>query len=107
MGANGTDGREYPWGNEFDVARCNTVESEIGGTSPVDRFPTGASPYGTLDMAGNVWEWTASDWDKSHKVLRGGSWCYDQDFARCAYRLRNAPVRWYNHVGFRVASPGS
>ena len=59
--ARGTDGREYPWGNEFDVNKCNTKEGRTGGTTPVGKYsPLGDSPYGCVDMAGNVWEWTAT-----------------------------------------------
>ena len=59
--ARGTDGRKFPWGDEFDTKKCNTAESGIGDTTPVDTYPDGASPYGVMDMAGNVWEWCA-DW---------------------------------------------
>jgi formylglycine-generating enzyme required for sulfatase activity len=58
--ARGTDGRAYPWGDEWDAARCNTTESGWSATTPVDAYPQGASPYGVLDMAGNAWEWTSS-----------------------------------------------
>jgi len=58
--ARGADGRAFPWGDTFDPRRCNTRESGIGATTPVERYPDGASPYGVLDMAGNVYEWTQS-----------------------------------------------
>lgn len=58
--ARGTDRRVFPWGNAFDPTRCNVKESELGSSTPVARYPTGASPYGIWDMAGNAWEWTQS-----------------------------------------------
>ncbi len=54
------DKRAYPWGHTFESTRCNSSELEIGDTTPVGIFPNGASPYGCLDMSGNVWEWTRS-----------------------------------------------
>ena len=71
--ARGTDGREYPWGNEFKMGCANTEESGLKGTTAVCTYPTGISPVGAWDMAGNVWEWTASEEGK-YRVLRGGSW---------------------------------
>ena len=101
--ARGTDGREYPWGNKFDVDRCNTSESKIGGTTEVTRYPNGMSPFGCFDMAGNVLEWTGSFYDKKEGsvVLRGGSWSYGRYYARCADRSRSSPNYRYNYVGFR------
>ncbi len=64
----------WPWGNEFVPAKCNTNSSD---TTPVDQFPDGASPFGCLDMTGNVWEWTYRIWDDGHcrfALLRGGSY---------------------------------
>jgi len=101
--ARGTDGREYPWGNEFDIDKCDTSESEIGETTEVTRYPDGASPFGCYDMAGNVWEWTGSIYDKKEgtMALRGSSWYGRRDIARCAFRLRCDPVVWYFNFGFR------
>ena len=102
-GARGTDGREYPWGDEWELGRCNTDEAGIGDTTPVDRHSGGASPYGLLDMAGNVWEWCQGwyDSDRDTKVVRGGSWYLNQARARCAYRLRDYPGYSDDLLGFR------
>ena len=66
-GARGTDGRIYPWGNQWDPTRCNSAESVLEKTTSVHAYPQGASPYGVLDIAGNVWEWTRSLWGKVGK----------------------------------------
>ncbi|HEX6292666.1 MAG TPA: formylglycine-generating enzyme family protein [Herpetosiphonaceae bacterium] len=58
--ARGSDGRAFPWGDEFDLRRCNVRESGLGMTTPVGSYLAGASPYDCLDMAGSVWEWTQS-----------------------------------------------
>ena len=114
--ARGTDGREWSWGSEWDETKCNSSELGLNDTSPVGMFPAGGSPYGCLDMSGNVWEWTATiwgPWDQDKKratlqyrypynaddgrenlagdentlrVLRGGSFFSDQGGARCACR---------------------
>jgi formylglycine-generating enzyme required for sulfatase activity len=104
--------RRYPWGNVFNSNRCNAAESHKNGTTPVDEYSYGASPYGVLDMAGNVWEWTSTVWGKDwHKpdfnaihILRGGSWLNNQYGVRCVCRSWNAyPDDRYNYIGFRVA----
>jgi formylglycine-generating enzyme len=56
--ARGTDGRLYPWGNTAPDERLCNFGNKVGDTPPVGEYPAGASPYGALDMAGNVWEWT-------------------------------------------------
>jgi formylglycine-generating enzyme required for sulfatase activity len=117
--ARGDDGRFYPWGDEFDPWRCNTLESARKTTSPVGLFsPSGDSPWGLNDMAGNVYEWTgslmrpypynprdgredATSMDMS--VIRGGSWYYTHKMARCAAREGVLPTFVSPALGFRVA----
>jgi len=103
--ARGIDGRVYPWGNEFDKEKCNTTESKIGHTTPVKKYQEGRSPYGCLDMAGNVWEWTDSRYDekKESAILRGGSWNYFRFIARCANRFRINRGSKGDSTGFRCA----
>ena len=119
--ARGTDGRRYPWGDEWDVGRCNTAEGGKGGTMPVgSHSPTGDSPYGCADMAGNVWEWVADWYDGDYysrspdsnppgpnlgdyRVVRGGSWFSDQLRAHSAYRRRHNPGYSRINYGFRCS----
>jgi formylglycine-generating enzyme required for sulfatase activity len=106
--ARGTDGRIYPWGDKWMKGRCNTREAYIGDTSPVGRFsPGGDSPYGCVDMAGNVWEWTASWYDDKQgdreMGMCGGSWAWDDDQwkARVSARGLAKPGYGASNVGFR------
>lgn len=117
--ARGTDGRAYPWGNTFDKNKCNTSEGGKKDTTPVGLYsPQGDSPYGCVDMAGNVWEWTRSlykpypyqandgredEKDKSsNRGLRGGSWDDGQNLARVSARNNDHPVGPWLYNGFRV-----
>jgi formylglycine-generating enzyme required for sulfatase activity len=108
--ARGIDGRIYPWGDEFDLARCNTYESGIGTTTPVGRYsPDGDSPCGCADMAGNVWEWTASEPElgSADRVLRGGAFLDYAGVVRCAFRPWLYPNFFDGYYGFRVVvAPG-
>lgn len=99
--ARGTDGREYPWGSEFDAVFANTEESKLFGTTAVCTYPQGISPIGAWDTSGNVFEWTCSKKDAAY-VQRGGSWSYDQRNARCAYRNRDVPNGFGRYIGFRL-----
>jgi len=126
--ARGTDGRIYPWGNEFEAAKCNVRDTGIGTTTAVGLFPAAASPCGVQDMAGNVWEWTRTlwgeDWERPSfdypydpsdgredpdtldnvlRVLRGGSWKHFFDSAYCAFRSCDLPGHRSDDIGFRVA----
>jgi formylglycine-generating enzyme required for sulfatase activity/calcineurin-like phosphoesterase family protein len=103
--ARGTDGRTWPWGNEFDEKLCNSWESRLERTSPVGVFPQGKSTYGCLDMAGNVWEWMANLYrkDKNRRSLRGGSWGEEMHSLRCSVLSYYDPyLNWADTVGFRV-----
>jgi formylglycine-generating enzyme required for sulfatase activity len=106
--ARGTDGREYPWGDQQPTPDLCNFGGNVDGTTPVGRYsPQGDSPYGCVDMAGNVWEWTASDYGKSSKVLRGGAWYYDWIYVRAAYRTHSTPDSRVSNMGFRcVGLPG-
>jgi len=115
--ARGTDGRRYPWGDEFDPAKAN-AGGVSDGTTPVGSYPTGVSPYGLYDMAGNVWEWV-SDWYEpypssdyespffgKYKVVRGGSWNHPYVDSRTSSRDFAHPARRIGVVGFRCAWGG-
>ncbi|MCP4689966.1 MAG: SUMF1/EgtB/PvdO family nonheme iron enzyme, partial [Desulfobacterales bacterium] len=125
--ARGVDGRIYPWEGEFDADKCNMRETRIGATSPAGIFPNDASPYGALDMSGNVREWTCSlwgeDWGETDfpypytpdderenlkagnnvaRVLRGGAYDNFRTVVRGALRHGNDRHFRYYDVGFRV-----
>ena len=103
--ARGIDGRKYPWGNEFDVRKCNVSEPNIAGTTRAGNYSDGKSPHGCLDMVGNVWEWTDSWYgrEKETRVLRGGSWYNNPDYLRAAYRNSSNPTNSDYNIGFRCA----
>jgi iron(II)-dependent oxidoreductase len=103
--ARGTDGRTYPWGDEDDASRAAIgAGMKHGTTSPVGSHAAGASPYGLLDMAGNVWEWTSTEYPPGERIVRGGSFASPGlPWARCAMRSHSRPERRQAHLGFRIA----
>jgi formylglycine-generating enzyme required for sulfatase activity len=123
--ARGTDGREFPWGNDYLKENGNMGDSGIGDLTPVGSYEKGKSPYGAYDMIGNAWEWT-SDWyqpypgtdyksedfGEKNKVLRGGSFGgvghYTlKFFYRTSYRFFSEPQSSFQDVGFRCAKTPS
>ena len=129
--ARGTDGRMFPWGNERDLSRHNGDDGAdamampdgskdgFAGLAPVGMFPRGASPFGVMDMAGNVWEWVY-DWfapfpdsavtdyhgpsQGERKVLRGGSYSSSVPNHRTYHRAYRPPTGYADDIGFRCAS---
>jgi len=126
--ARGEDSRKYPWGNEWNGSYCNHgsgdslhIDASDGyeRTAPVGSFPQGASPYGVMDMAGNVWEWCQDWYDENYykkspsrnptgsssgsiRVVRGGGWSVPQSYCRSAYRVIYDPQFRYSFFrGFR------
>ncbi|MBZ0306100.1 MAG: formylglycine-generating enzyme family protein, partial [Anaerolineae bacterium] len=132
--ARGTDGRIYPWGNEWDGTRLNFCDKNCGYdyrdesyddgyvyTEPVGSYEAGKSWVGAYDLAGNVWEWAADRYSADYyagsprenpagpesgntRVIRGGSWYANQDDSRVSARDDFNPLYRYNFVGFRVVS---
>ena len=115
--ARGTDGRAFPWGNEWDPNQANVKERGLRGTTAVGSFGTGASPYGVDDMVGNVWEWTANWYQpypgnavddpyygEKYRVTRGGGWFDVEPQATTFNRNAADPAKTANDdLGFRCA----
>ncbi len=116
--ARGPVWRRYPWGDaaadadgarraNFGSVSCCAADDTDGflKTSPVGSFPAGASPFGLLDMAGNVWEWTASlpVGQEDAVILKGGGWGNNPYCLRIGYRHSNPPDIGLDMVGFRCA----
>lgn len=101
--ARGTDGRTWPWGNEFDRDKCNTYSDD---TTPVGQYsPAGDSLYGCVDMAGNVWEWVDAEKASSLRApLRGGDWLDGAEEAKTYFIRMHTPHRKNPFIGFRCAA---
>jgi formylglycine-generating enzyme required for sulfatase activity len=116
MAENPDPKRRYPWGDKLDPNQANYEDTGIGATSTVGCFPGGASPYGVVDLSGNVWEWCATKWQDSYKnyrddndlegdaprVVRGGAFSDSERIVRCAYRPRNFPSTQLRNRGLRL-----
>jgi iron(II)-dependent oxidoreductase len=101
--AQGTDGRKYPWGNEFDSTKCN---NSLGRTTPVDAFPRGASPFGVMDLIGNVWQLTNDVYDDGSYyfgIIRGG--CFYNPVSSFWY-IRGGPQPADNPQILLMVAPG-
>jgi len=126
--ARGTDGRKYPWGDQWDSSRANSAESRLGKPAEVGSYASGMSPYGADDMAGNVWEWVVDWYDPNYyqtapnrnpkgpdsplvtrpvwaqdRVTRGGSWVYSEYDLRVSVRSGWLPTNTNMSIGFRCA----
>jgi formylglycine-generating enzyme required for sulfatase activity len=117
--ARGPRGWSYPWGDDWEPGRANTLEGRLLRPSPVGAYAAagGLGTYGAEDQAGNVWEWTASlyrpyPWapqaedseNAGERVLRGGSFNFDLRSVRAAYRDRSYPGYYFGNYGFRVVA---
>ncbi len=106
--AKGDDDRYFPWGDEYDEERCNTLETGLKATTAVNRYHKGASPYGVYDMAGNVWEWTLNAAARGEagkdkrRAVAGGSFVSPCDRAHTSFRYYLDPRVRYSSIGIRL-----
>ena len=99
----GVDGRRFPWGNEFIAERLNSHDQGPFDTVPVGSYPAGASPFGVLDGAGQVFEWTSANKGEGRAIVKGGSWD-DKGCGVCRPAARHARPTHLKHIliGFRL-----
>ena len=118
--ARGEDGNVYPWGNQWDSRRCNSISGGLHQPESVGSYPGCVSPYGVLDMSGSMWEWCADRYGESYyaegvsqdpkgpssgrlRVKRGGAWMSQPSWVRTAYRAKGSPTSRNADHGFRCA----
>jgi len=106
--ARGTDGRKYPWGNDAPNGSLAKYDQDgkaswngYATLASIESYEAGKSPYGIYNMAGNVWEWTSSDYESGKKVIRGGSWSNLAFDLVSTFRFRWSPDNWILTLGFR------
>jgi formylglycine-generating enzyme required for sulfatase activity len=102
--------REYPWPKTKGkpTPELANYNENVGATTPVGRYPEGATPEGLMDMAGNVWEWMENLHEKfGAPALRGGSWSNLGGGLCCSARNFDHPGLWDRYIGFRVVRPQS
>jgi len=107
IAARGDRGFIFPWGESWDPTRLNSAASGVLGTTPVTRYPRGASPYGLLDPVGNVFQWTSSTLEDGRRVMKGCAWDDEPGLCRPAFRHGRPPESRHILFGFRCAGPPS
>lgn len=103
--ARGNAGWIFPWGDRWDATRLNSATRGPGSTTPVTRYPTGASPYGVFDAAGNVFQWTSTSFADGRRVVKGCAWDDDAGLCRPAFRHGRSPESRHILIGFRCVGP--
>ncbi len=104
--ARGTDGKAYPWGEDFDSGKVNSREAAVSDTTPVGKYEAGKSFYGVYDMSGNVREWTDSWFDddnRIYKVVKGGGYIDDEETIYTFTIRKSIPEDGKAYIGFRCA----
>lgn len=103
--ARGTDGRRFPWGNEYDPKRLNSADNGPNDTQAVGLYPKSASPFGLLDAAGQVFEWTATAVGEKRFMVKGGGWD-DEGCGVCRPAARHSRPAALKHIliGFRLVA---
>jgi len=103
--ARGDNGLAYPWGNVFEAEKLNSAVKGPGDTTPVGQYVEGKSPYGVLDVAGNVFQWTSTRFKDGHMTVKGSAWEDYGGVGRGASRHGRPVGARHVIVGFRCAAP--
>jgi formylglycine-generating enzyme required for sulfatase activity len=103
----GDRGEPFPWGDRWDPDRLNSAARGPGGTTPVDRHPSGVSPHGLWDAVGNVFQWTATALGDGRRIVKGCAWDDEPGLCRPAFRHGRPPASRHILIGFRCAGSPS